>query len=514
MIGARLGLGLIPLLALSLVPWARDGRWPIWSPPLLAGILLAHPYQFVPALLLVLLVGVLRGVARERGQAVFQVVRLTGLALGLAAFWLLPLLVRATYTLPLAWSRGEWSALLHRPILLLVILAYALGVTAALHGRDALRPLRLALAALPLALLLTAWINRAILVDMWDILLMDPERLRDGVAFGALWTAGLGWAWGTDRLLKGRAWGVALAAAIVLAGLPQNAPDPDLTLWPPRQPWPTLGEVESRFELAALREAVRNAPAGRILFSTSAIRLEDGEAWYLPHSHLFAMIPIQTGREIVNGTFTHPSPIAGLVYTGSARPPAIRRLVEELDGRQLFGEPPGRLSPTRLADLLKGLRVSTVVVPGQDSPLIARLERSGLFTTQALIGTFRLFTRHLPGEEPKWHGHRRLELAIRDASGGWVGTGLFAYPLWSALGPSGPLPLRETPERLLEVFVPPGRDVRLTLRYREGGAEWAGVGLTVLSLAVWSFHAIRRRGSSPRPRVSQVESPATRANAT
>ena len=495
LIGARLGLGLVPLLALSLIPWLREGRWPLWGAPLLAAILLAHPYQFVPALLLVLLVGVFHGVARDRGRVALQGALVIGLAVGVTAFWLLPLLARSAHTVPLAWSRGEWSALLHRPALLSVASVYALGVGAALRQRDEFRPLRLALAVLPLAALLTAWVNRAILVEMWGIVLLDPDRLRDAVAFGLLWTAGFGWAWGTDRLLKRRAWLASLTAVILLGVLPQNPRDPDLTLWPPRQSWPTLSEAESKSGLAALREALRGAPAGRILFSTSAVRLEEGEAWYLPHSHLFAMIPIQTGREIVNGTFTHPSPIAGLVYTGSARPPAIRRLVEELDGRQLFGEPPERLSPSRLAHLLNSLGVSTVVVPGRDSSLIATLEHGGLFTTQAVIGAFRLFTRHLSNEATR-HSRRRTELVLRESRGEWVGTGLFAYPLWGAVGPGGPLPLRETPERLLEVYVPPGQDIRVTLRYREGGMEWAGVGLTALSLVVWAFQALRRRGAN------------------
>jgi hypothetical protein len=49
-----------------------------------------------------------------------------------------------------------------------------------------------------------------------------------------------------------------------------------------------------------------------------------------------ALAPVFSGRAIVNGTFTHPSPIAALAYRGDAGPEPITRLVEQLDGVSLF----------------------------------------------------------------------------------------------------------------------------------------------------------------------------------
>ncbi len=492
MIGARLGIGLLPLLVLSLLPWVRDGRWPIWCPPILAAILLAHPYQFVPALLIVLLTGLaLCGWIRRQRRVAAQTIALITLALGLAAFWLLPLLFRLTYTLPMAWSRGEWRLLFTRPILLSLLPLYILGFIVVLRGRDELWSLRVAVALLPLTVLLAAGLDRVILVEMWGILTFDPDRLRDGGVYASLWAAALGWAWGIRRILGSRAWGAGLAASFFLAIIPQNDRNPDLTLWPVRQPWPTVRQVETEVQLPALRQALRAAPPGRIFFSTSGIRLEDGEAWYLPHSHLLAMIPIQVNREIINGTFTHPSPIAGLVYTGNAGARGIVRLVEELDGHQLLGRPFANLEPARLNHLLDVLKVSTVVVPSKDSTLISSLEASHLFNAPVAVGPFRLFQRRAPTEMPTRQEHRTLRLLLPSSSGEWVGTGLFAYPLWSAVGPQGPLPVRESPERLLEVFVPPGREVVATLRYREGAAEWIGLSLTILSLGAWGVGLLR-----------------------
>jgi hypothetical protein len=205
------------------------------------------------------------------------------------------------------------------------------------------------------------------------------------------------------------------------------------------------------------------------------------------------MIPIQTNREIINGTFTHPSPIAGLVYTGNARPRGILQLVEELDGRQLFGQASVQLDLGRLKHLLSVLKVSTVVVPNSDSALLARLKQSNLFKPAVEVGAFQLFYFREPVNIPIRQDHRALHLTVPASTGEWVGTGLFAYPLWSATGPNGPLATRESPERLLEVYVPPENDAIVTLRYREGAVEWVGLGLTILSLAVWIIKALHQR---------------------
>ena len=272
MIGARLGLGLLPLLALSVLPWARDGRIPIWAPPLLAAILLSHPYLFVPALLFVVLVAVALGWSTKRwGRTAFQTSLLIAAGLGLAAFWVLPLLFRASYTLSMAWSHGAVIRLFSRPIVLFLLLFYGLSVVITLRRKTEVWPLRFALAALPPTLLLVMWLNRSLLVERLGFLGLDPDRLRDGVVYGLLLTGGLGWAWVLRRLRGERAWWVSLAATLLLAVIPQSHRDPDLTLLPARQPWPTLREVEGKHGLPALREALRSAPPGRIFFSSSLV---------------------------------------------------------------------------------------------------------------------------------------------------------------------------------------------------------------------------------------------------
>jgi hypothetical protein len=77
-----------------------------------------------------------------------------------------------------------------------------------------------------------------------------------------------------------------------------------------------------------LWRTLEKTPAGRVLFVRSALPLETRSDWRRPHSHVTALTPLYARREILNGTFTHPSPIAGLLYTGSPANQPITLLVD------------------------------------------------------------------------------------------------------------------------------------------------------------------------------------------
>src|SRR4030095_9553511 len=80
----------------------------------------------------------------------------------------------------------------------------------------------------------------------------------------------------------------------------------------------------------ALWTTLRTAPAGRVLFVRSGVPLVYGRDWWRQHTHITALTPLRAGRAIVNGTFTHPSPVAALVYRGATQGGAITELVERL----------------------------------------------------------------------------------------------------------------------------------------------------------------------------------------
>src|SRR5262249_56425684 len=95
--------------------------------------------------------------------------------------------------------------------------------------------------------------------------------------------------------------------------------------------------------------------------------------------------PIHREREIVNGTFTHPSPVAKLVYGGSADPGAITTLVERVDGHSLFGRALDRLNAATFNALLDRLGVSTVVVLDEDLPKLKALADATAFKQRSPV---------------------------------------------------------------------------------------------------------------------------------
>jgi hypothetical protein len=210
------------------------------------------------------------------------------------------------------------------------------------------RPFDALLAALPLAL------AALFLGDVWLFprgwLAVEPQRLLDGIVQASVLAGGLGAGVIVDRLVPARADPrsrplVVLLVIALAALLPdRGVRPPTLAVWPATGEWPTLEEVTRRHHLDRLWSALRGG-TDRVLFLTSSLKLDDNPAWYAPHSHVTSLAPLRDGREIVNGTFTHPSPIAARFYTGQALPPArLLTLAERLDGRRLLGEPWERLS--------------------------------------------------------------------------------------------------------------------------------------------------------------------------
>src|SRR5205823_462021 len=213
-----------------------------------------------------------------RGRRIALAVGWLALAALITAFWTLPLLARLAETRALAW--GELSL-------------------ASVQDTFVRHPFAAILAALSLA--------------AFARLRQIPSRLprlRD--------------------VLIGLA-GVVLFALVSIRG-------ETLTLWPRASQWPTYEATARGLRLPELWRTLETAPPGRVLFVRSGVPLVYGGDWWRPHTHVTALTPVGSGRDIVHGTFTHPSPIAALVYRGDAGRGAITQLAEQLDGRTLFGE--------------------------------------------------------------------------------------------------------------------------------------------------------------------------------
>jgi hypothetical protein len=501
----RLGLAWLPLLALALRPWVEAGRLPRWAPPLAALAILSHPSTLPSVVAIFGLATALALLARPGRDTLVQAAATAGFALVLTAFWSLPFTVRRAWVIPLAWgdlSLGLPGDLPGRPALLaLGMTALSAWVAVALRRR----PFDALLAALPLVLA-TAFIGDVWLFRRgWSVI--EPERLLDGVVQAAIWAAGLGAGVIVERVVPARADPrarpiLALAVVAIAAILPdRDARPPTVAIWPAGGAWPTLEEVTRRHHLDRLWTALRGG-SDRVLFLTSSLRLDDSSAWYAPHSHVTSLAPLRAGREIVHGTYTHPSPIAARFYTGQATPPArIVTLAERLDGRLLLGEPWERLSPAAFDRFARRLRVGTVVVPARDA---ARARFLGpAYAPAGEAAGFALFERRdRPWPRVERITWRRYRVLVSPTGGVWIPTGIPAYPLWRVKSATGRLETRVDDWGLLELRVPVDL-FEAELVYSEGWLEWTALVLSVVGAGAWIAWAVRAGG--PRaPRVRRA----------
>ncbi len=498
LVAARLGWGFLPLLGLSLHGWTEGRRPPITAPVLLAAIILIHPAHAPAGVALVLL-------AAWHGPG-FRAARLchagllTAAGLGLTAFWLLPLLGHLDMALPLAWGEPTLATLAgtlgERPLLITLTFASALA-SWMVRRSGASVSAGLWLSDLPPVLALLIILDAAVAQPL-GLRWLPADRLLDSFLLALILSASVGIPAIHRRWPELPAWSLALASIALCAAFSSwQSAEPSLSLWPRSWPneWPKWDVVARGTRVEDLWEALGKAPAGRILFVRSAVPLESRPDWRRPHSHVTALTSLRTGREILNGTFTHPSPVAGLLYTGSPRNRAITVLVEERDGVTLFGQPLAELAPERFNELADRLRVSSVVALDEDQGRLGFVADNPAFVGPSRIGPFLVFASRDPRPAPAQAGPQLWRLPVPVHAAGWIPTGMAYSPLWQCRADGRPVPVRRDALGLLEVNLPAGGAAVIELAHVPGTSERSGLALSGLSGLVLVVVWFRRRAS-------------------
>ncbi|MBI3635796.1 MAG: hypothetical protein HY216_06195, partial [Candidatus Rokubacteria bacterium] len=473
---ARLAWALLPALFAVVAPWiAGAARFPLLAIPLLAAVVVTHPAH-VPAA--VALIALAAAVAPPR--AVWPTAAGLVLAAALTGVWTVPLLAHVAETRALAWGALDRTILTRPlPLVLLALAAWAL--------RGPRSPGERVLAWWPWATLGAVLLDAAAL-EPAGLRWLPADRVTDGAWLAVVAAAGLV----VGRLVtrSGREPVVALAVIGLVAVL--SLPGTTLALWPAGPAdWPTYRVLERGLRLPDLWSALRAAPAGRVLYLRSGVPLVYGTEWWRPHSHVTALTPLAAGRAIIHGTFTHPSPVAALVYRGDAGPGAIRGLAERLDGRELFGRPFRMLDRDTLLPYLDRLGIAVVVALEEDAGFVPGLEDPGLFRRRT-IPPFVVYTRWEGVILPAQSARNRWRVLLDGSPGAWVGARVAWYPLWRAEVAGRPLPVRRGALGDLEVRVERPEVVELV--YGPGATEMAGIAVSVAGAAALAAWAIGRRG--------------------
>jgi hypothetical protein len=492
LVAARLGWGLLPLLALSLVSWVEGGRRaPLLAAPLAAAVILLHPAH-APAALLLVGLGAWFG-AGERSRRLGQAALVTALGLGLSALWLLPLLAHLGMALPLAWGDASPLALPRqfvRPLVVVLVLTQG-AAWLSMRASDARPPTASWLHTFTPAMAAVVALDAGIAAPL-GVLWLPADRLADSLLLALVLGAAMATRLLADRLPRLGPAGAAaacLGAALLLSGGP---PEPSLTLWPSRGQWPKYEEVIRGTRVDVLWQALAAVPPGRVLFLRSALSLDTRPEWWRPHSHITALTPVAAGRDILNGTFTHPSPVAGLIYTGSAAPGPVTTLVEQRDGETLFGRDLESLTPAEISLQAEHLGVSAVVATDEDNGRLPFLDSNPDWTPPRPIGPFRLYLARAARSLPVPAGAQTWTLASTRAERGWIRAGFAYSPLWRAEVKGRRLPARRDAAGMLEVEVPGGTG-EITLSHRAGAAEKIGGALTIASALLLAVGLLRRR---------------------
>jgi len=498
---ARLGWALLPLLALALSRWTEREAPPMGAAVILAAVVITHPAH-APAGFVLVLLAAWHGPG-ARSSRLRQAALLATIATGLTSFWLIPLVAHLNMALPLAWGEASLAALTHRLLARPLLLCLAGASALALHpsARAGGRTRWLAGFAPAMAAVIAL---DALLAQPLGVMWLPADRLVDSFLLALIVGASIALAAIRRRFSRLPDWGLAIAAIVGSALLAQpGRTEPTLTLWPRSGPaeWPQYDSLVAGVRLQDLWAALGRAPAGRTLFVRSSVPLAYRPEWWRPHSHITALTPLRAGREIINGTFTHPSPMAGLVYTGSPANRPISALVEQRDGITLFGRRFEDLSAEEFNRLAERLRISTVVALDEDEGRIDFVADNPAFSGPARAGPFLIFLSRAPRPIAARVGPQAWRLPVTSGDGEWVPGGLAYSPLWRASAGGRPLAVRRDALGLVEVRRPAQIPAEIRLVHAPGPAEWIALALTGMAgfgLAArgWARRSLRRAGRS------------------
>ncbi len=462
MVPARLAWALLPLLAATLARWS-DGvaAFPAHRVVVIvAAVALTHPAHLPAAVVLVALAAL-----TPPGRGRRLVTALVGLAAAalVTAFWTVPLLARLDDTRALAWGAltpaSARDTLVAHP---LVLVLGALAIAAMVLART---PAERLVARWPMATGAVVALD-AVVIEPFGLRWLPADRVLDGFWLALVLAAGLAAGRLLERLASRPALPAAVTAlaAVAAASALSLAGHDTLALWPRPSAWPSYASLERGLRLPALWTALRGAPPGRVLFVRSAVPIVYGTEWWRPHTHVTALAPRLAGRAIVNGTFTHPSPIAALVYRGDAgRGP--------ITGAATFNAHARRLG------------VSAVVALDEDLPRLPGLADNPGFASRRSEAPFVIWLG-APAPLPQPLGSGRWRMAVEATAEGWTSAGIAYYPLWQAAAAGHSLPMRRGTFGDLEVRVAPGT-AAIELSYRAGAPEWIGVTLTACGVLAW-----------------------------
>lgn len=524
MVGSRLAFALDGLVFAWSIGFLelRGARYAWLSIAALAAGILAHPYHQIGILVAIGLYVLFRRLPLRRSSVRLGILVVAGCALD--AFWVIPLFAHSsTNVLPIirATLDQTWRYLTEETIRPYFLLALAALPRLWQEKDPARRALLCVLFTLPPLIAMVTVVDHVILIQQFRYYQLDPVRLLGEYYFAIILLAAVGISeiatWFAKIPLFSKAprlaaWSATLlpCAFMLSSFLPSHA-----FFYPRENDEPRfLTQAITDYHLDELWNVLRMSP-GRVMFTSNNTRLNAKDKGDV-NTTLAALTPLFTQRPLMGGTFSHWSPIAALMWSGSLQPPVLWGRVEEFDDRSLLGVPLEEFSDEDLYAFARRYNVTSLVASVNDFQTRTLLDASPHFQSYYNNGYF--FVYRVEGYENAWiDGHHAavdvvtfedddITLRVRAAeSNASVDVKVFAYPLWRAFTDSGEeLDIARDGGGLMRIALPRGENYTVTLRYEYGIVERlatlisiAGVALFLGAGAVEMVKEFKHRGHRP-----------------
>jgi len=402
-------------------------------------------------------------------------------ALGICAFWILPAFIHREFLRRASlWDFSinevySWIKVLTPFILLYLI---SIGFNKKI----------IPLIFLPLLMLIFIFLSHLL-----DIDLFEPARLKDNFFFSILILSGVG----IEVISRGQTSkaefsfskfcfrGLTPIIVIICLILP-------FTNLPSKSSYASgsiayYNNYAKYYQLEDIWTLLKVSPEGRILFTSSSRPMKGAY-----HTHIFALTPIFTGREIVGGIPTTHTPVANYLYYGEHQDKNTD-FAEVFDNNSIFGMKYDEgVDAKRVYELCKRLNITTIVVGKYEDKVEAFFKsHPEYFPIRTRIGKFHIFNVAgykaclIDYNNAKIVGSKmdEINIYVLEAKQKTPMTiKISYYPLWKAYCDKTELKTRRDEIGLIKIELPKGRNYVIKLKYADGLVEQIGWMVTLLTL--------------------------------
>jgi hypothetical protein len=507
--GMRIGgntvmsLALAPVPLLFLIKAIKSGKGMLLHYYLMAGltwacITLIHPYHSIITAGGILAVGISVLLTNKLQFFIFvgRIIISICVFFCITAFWIVPGLIRHEYSTSFQFFSHDWRSIIVMMIvdgwrILLVTLIWFFLFFYYLK-RKKVSFERYVLTLLPFSIAIVIFINE-LLVKSGLITLFNSYQLATDLMYSLVWLAPLGvlelisilFEKTNNKYYRSIAWSSFILIfsfltqqQVVKLINDQYIPNKKISQF-------TFNRLTDIYGINRLWSWLRHDNnEGRVLFTSSTFYLFERDMshrrrfdQYHDASGILSLTPLYTDRQIIGGTWPHPSKISRYFSYGDPAIACVNNFTNyACDDRTLFGIPLEELKEESLLQSLNLLDVSRIVIGNWECNMLNWFKNAGHFNCIGTIGSFRIFEPNDYIPDVFENTYRTTDVAIVDEQPGYYrlkikspeanATILFKicyHPCWKIRNKNVKIILSSGNTGLMQLNIPAGTDDEIEL---------------------------------------------------